>query len=119
MFPFLLIHEVLYMLFQKTKDLMDALATAPILPGLESYRAKFCSTFGVPIQELLCLGVFGDATIKKKHKKQQTKKNLGDGVPHQKNKSVECLTWNVLSLGMQSTRYLFACIGKEITSEIN
>ena len=74
MFPFLLIHEVLYMLFQKTKDLMDALATAPILPGLESYRAKFCSTFGVPIQELLCLGIFGDATIKKIHKRQQTKK---------------------------------------------
>ena len=101
MFPFLLIHEVLYMLFQKTKDLMDALATAPILPGLESYKAKFCSTFGVPKEKLLCLGVFGD------------------WVPHQKHKSVECLTWNVLSLGMQSTRYLFACIGKEITSEIN
>ena len=34
-------------------------------------------------------------------------------MPHQKHKSVECLTWNVLSLGMQSTRRLFACIGKE------
>ena len=74
MFPFLLIHEVLYMLLEKNKDLLAALTSAPILPGLEGYRSKFCSTFGAPIQKLLCLGVFGDATIKK-HKKQQLTTN--------------------------------------------
>ena len=101
MFPFLLIHEVLYMLFEKNKELLEALATAPVLPGLESHRDNFCSRFGVLKDKLLSLGVFGD------------------GVPHQKHKSVECLTWNIISLGMQSTRYLFTCIGQEITSETN
>ena len=36
-------------------------------------------------------------------------------VPHQKNKSVECFTFNFLNMGPNGTRYLLTCISKEFT----
>ena len=95
--PFILPHELLKNMLGKDAKLLGELASNPLLPGVEQFRDSFCEKFEVPATQCLGLGVFGD------------------GVPHQKNKSVECVTWNILGQGANSKRYLFTCIPKNFT----
>ena len=96
-FPLLLPHEVAYYLKERNPTFMEDLCSCPLSPGVEQSRDEFCTEFGIPKDKLFCMGVFGD------------------GVPHQKHKSVECLTWNFLALGASGTRYLSTCIPKDFT----
>ena len=95
--PFILPHELLKNMLGKDAKLLGELASNPLLPGVEQFKDSFCEKFEVPATQCLGLGVFGD------------------GVPHQKNKSVECVTWNILGQGANSQRYLFTCIPKNFT----
>ena len=68
-----------------------------LFPGVQAFNASSCQKFSVPADRCLGLGVFGD------------------GVPYQKNKSIECITYNILGQGSQSQRYLFTAIPKTHT----
>ena len=96
-FPFLLPHEVLYNMLQKSPGLLQSLVEAPLPSGIGQIRDNFAEGQGIPKEKLLGLGIFGD------------------GVPHQKRKSIECFSWNLLGLGVGAPRQLFTCISKEFT----
>ena len=84
------------MLFTRDPQLLaDNVMNLP--QGLHELRDQWCARCQVPVEQLFSMGVFGD------------------GVPHQKNKSIECLTWNLLGLGTHSKRYLAGCIPKAFT----
>ena len=94
-FPFLLPHELLFMLM--TGQILSTLCASPLTTGVYKMVRDFCKQHKLPMNKFLALGVFGD------------------GVPCANKKSVECVSWNLLAAGSDSTRYLFTCIPKEFT----
>ena len=93
--PVLLPHELIYHLIKLNPSLLSDLLEERMAPGVMEIVEEFADEHGIPIDKLLLLGHFGD------------------GVPHQKNKTVECLSWNFASLGAQSNWYLFGLCPKE------
>ena len=91
---FLLPHELLYDMVKSSPERKAELATLPKGP-IHDLKMTFCSTMHTPEEETIPLGCFGD------------------GVPHQKNKSVDTFTWNLLCQGPQGDRFLVTCIPKE------
>ena len=92
--PFLLPHELLPQLLTKDIELLQK-ATAVTGTSVEELHRKWCSDFDLSPHMVVPVGFFGD------------------GVPHQKNKSVNCYSWNMPALGPSSTRYLMTCLPKE------
>ena len=93
--PFLLPHELLPQLLTKDIELLQK-ATAVTGTSVEELHRKWCSDFDLSPHMVVPVGFFGD------------------GVPHQKNKSVNCYSWNMPALGPSSTRYLMTCLPKEL-----
>eukprot|EP00969_Alexandrium_andersonii_P208008 9187813-Alexandrium_andersonii.AAC.1 len=79
-YPFLLPHELLHHMVGKNTKLLEALAQLD-QPDLNRLHSEWASRFGIPKETLIPLGVFGD------------------GVPHQKNKTIEAFTFNTLNDG--------------------
>ena len=77
--PFILPHELLHNLLQKDPDLLAALSGSQLEPGLEKkgqkgnkhqkkagvqdFKDKFCAKFGIPFNQCIGLGVFGDGGL--------------------------------------------------------
>ncbi len=59
--------------------------------GMETKRRQFCADNGIPMEMMIPIGL------------------NGDGVPHQKYRTVEVFSWNICSQPMWE-RYLFTCM---------
>ena len=88
--PFLLPHEMIAHIVGK-KDLAPFQQWSP---EVKQQINKVCSAIKGDIDNFIGIGLHGD------------------GVPHQKRKSIEVLSWNIVSAGM-STRVPFAILEKE------
>ena len=91
--PFLLVHEMLAMLTEDNRDvLVKDLAT--LAEPFASLRADFCRGQKLDSSRMIGLGFHGD------------------GVPHQRNKSVYVFSWNPIN-SPTSERVLFASVQRE------
>ena len=81
--PVLLPHEMLSAIMQSIDTVEQVLSD-----DLRKLKQDICGKLGLDAASTLVLGLHGD------------------GVPHQKKKSIECLSWNILS-DESSHRYLF------------
>lgn len=88
--PVLLPHEV-FASIVTNEHITDLLACKP---EIETIRKKVCASLGLDPTQALAIGIHGD------------------GVPHQKRKSIEVLSWNFLSDSC-SKRILFCLIEKD------
>ena len=90
--PVILPHELLPIIVQNyaREDLWE------LHPGARRVHAEVCAKVGLNPLDVLPLGLHGD------------------GVPHQKGKSIEVLSWNFLSKNVH-TRFLFALVDKTYT----
>ena len=87
--PFLLPHEWLAAIWSD-----EFLNIDPCMAHLQAVRASVCASLKLDPNEYAPLGLHGD------------------GVPHTKNKSIECLSWNVCGVD-GCERVLFSCIEKQ------
>ena len=88
--PFLLPHEV----FAKmSKSIRRQEVRQRLEPQLQTMLEDMCESLRVPLEEVSPLGMHGD------------------GVPHQKNQTMECFTWNFLGFP-GAERILAACVEK-------
>jgi hypothetical protein len=89
--PFLLLHEM----FANILETIDQKAVVQFESdvGLESKRERFAAENKVPLEFLVPVGFHGD------------------GVPHQKSRTVEVFSWNFAAQPMWE-RFLFTCIEK-------
>ena len=94
--PFLLVHEMLFSIVKDSGDLIHEMSSFE--PGSAFAKAKegFIKKFGVPADAILLpLGFHGD------------------GVPFQVKNSLECFSWNIVSIMHgNGARMLFTCIEK-------
>ena len=91
---FLLPHELLHSFVKADPGKLEAMASLPEGP-INDLKKSLCSSLQLPPTTTVPLGCFGD------------------GVPHQRTKSVDTFTWNILSQGSQGDRFLFTAIPKE------
>ena len=90
--PFFLVHEVLESHVEKNSGEVSSFAAIP--QQLWSVKRNFCAKHGIKDDLTLGLGLHGD------------------GIAHQKRKTVECFSWNVL--GSHSAEcYLFGLVEKD------
>ena len=90
MLPFLLMHEMLAAFVPK----MNVAEISEFEDfGMEAKRRQFCADNGIPMEMMIPIGLHGD------------------GVPHQKHRTVEVFSWNICSQPMWE-RYLFTCLEK-------
>eukprot|EP00969_Alexandrium_andersonii_P250646 11078119-Alexandrium_andersonii.AAC.1 len=92
---FLLPHELLHSMVDKADEEKLAELVAPPTGQIFDLKESFCKSMQAPPEKTIPMGCFGD------------------GVPHQKNKSVDTFTWNLLSQGPQGDRFLVTCIPKQ------
>ena len=92
MIPFLLVHEVLASMVKNSQRTLREYCDCS--PSVERLVADFCTKTNVPRTGVVPIGFHGD------------------GVPHQKNRSVQVFSWNLLAKP-SAERLLFAVIGKE------
>jgi hypothetical protein len=88
--PFILLHEMMAMLMQTVQ--VGAVCTFQDV-GMESKRKRFAESNAIDFNTLVPIGFHGD------------------GVPHQKNRTVEVFSWNFAAQPFWE-RFLFTCIEK-------
>ena len=93
--PVLLPHEVLWYKLKDNPEMLAHIKNADLPTGVGKLKQDWCKKFDVPSDECFGLGVFGD------------------GVQHQKRKTVDTITWNVLESGVFATRILYAIVAKD------
>ena len=91
--PFLLPHEMLFAMIKSSKKLLDDLCDAPI--AIKQLVKAFADKAGVDSEGIIALGFHGD------------------GVPHQKNRSCQVFSWNLLAKPL-AERLLFTVISKDV-----
>ena len=91
-FPFLLPHEVLFHLFQNHGSTLVDELDFPEESGFAKHKANWIKSFNLPPDAIVVpVGIHGD------------------GVPHQKRKTVEVMSWNICSMPW-AERYLFSLV---------
>lgn len=91
----LLLHEMLEWLIERRNGRLEEFCTLPQGSGQHREHLDFCKNLGIPPEKTVAVG------------------QHGDGVPFQKDQSLEVLSWNLIGcLGLE--RVFYACIEKNM-----